>query len=710
MTRATPYLLALTLFGCGTAATGPSTAPQAAPEVPSAAQDAADALAAALTGKPAFRAVRVRTDDLGMTQVRFTHTQQGLPVFGSEAIVVTRPDGTVRAVRDQVRATQAVDPTPTVSLSAARTAALDGLDREIDATRSTLGILPQAGGDRLVWRIRVEGASVTQELVDDVDIDAHTGEVLARTSQIAHSYTHSVIPATGQSAQDGVVDIMINEVVNNDTDEIYGHFMFDFVEGINVYDASGLYVEDGWIYGAVWFAGDGPDTWDVDAVEGMFHTAGMRTMISDLYGWDGFNGDGTHSGWDWNGWDVTRVWVDIPHTVYSGAAFVPSSSGWYMRFSSGDGYARTSAARADIIGHEYGHGLVEGSVDLVYSDESGSLNEAFADVMGNLYEHQLRGDNPETNWLVGEEIVGPGWQANYGPAVRSLAAPYSILYRADHTSIQYLGDENNGGVHRNAGIPGHQFYLMVNGGTHARFTERGTIAEGLGWDDAAEIWFRAYTTYLTSSAQFEDARDAMVLAAEDLYGAGSMEVAVVEDAWHLVGVGDASSDLVITPLVTDLAVQANSDGTCTATLEIESPESVVVAPYAGAMADGAPALLDPNHTDPNGTDLGAYTWWGPTGSDYYHPSWETYTVEVAFSPEGDAIALAGGAIETTWLEVDCGCLHADISGDGVVDDLDITWMRIALSTGEGSYDPNGDGAMTIDDLRFMATYYGESCD
>ena len=96
MTRATPYLLALTLFGCGTAATGPSTAPQAAPEVPSAAQDAADALAATLAGEPAFRAVRVRTDDLGMTQVRFTHTQQGLPVFGSEAIVVTRPDGTVR--------------------------------------------------------------------------------------------------------------------------------------------------------------------------------------------------------------------------------------------------------------------------------------------------------------------------------------------------------------------------------------------------------------------------------------------------------------------------------------------------------------------------------------------------------------------------------------------------------------------------------------
>ena len=85
-------------------------------------------------------------------------------------------------------------------------------------------------------------------------------------------------------------------------------------------------------------------------------------------------------------------------------------------------------------------------------------------------------------------------------------------------------------------------------------------------------------------------------------------------------------------------------------------------------------------------------------------------MDIALPAQGDAIALAGGALETTWVEVDCSCWQADLSGDGIIDSTDITWMRDALSTGEDSFDPNGDGDMTIEDLRFMATYYGESCD
>jgi Zn-dependent metalloprotease len=59
---------------------------------------------------------------------------------------------------------------------------------------------------------------------------------------------------------------------------------------------------------------------------------------------------------------------------------------------------------------------------------------------------------------------------------------------------------------------------------------------GIGADKAARIWYRAITTYMTSSTNFAGARTATLNAASDLYGTASLEYTAVATAWTACGV------------------------------------------------------------------------------------------------------------------------------------------------------------------------------
>jgi hypothetical protein len=60
---------------------------------------------------------------------------------------------------------------------------------------------------------------------------------------------------------------------------------------------------------------------------------------------------------------------------------------------------------------------------------------------------------------------------------------------------------------------------------------------GIGADAAAQIWYSALTSYMTSGTTFAGARQATSNAAAALYGAGSFEQRSVDRAWCIVGVG-----------------------------------------------------------------------------------------------------------------------------------------------------------------------------
>jgi thermolysin len=176
---------------------------------------------------------------------------------------------------------------------------------------------------------------------------------------------------------------------------------------------------------------------------------------------------------------------------------------------------------------------------LTYSGESGALNESWSDVFGAMVERYANGgQETAATWWIGEAAYTP---ATAGDAMRYMDTPhragnygYTANDDPDHYSERYTGTGDSGGVHINSGIANHVFYLVAKGGNHAHIP--GPFVTGIGADAAARIWYKALTTYMTSSTNFAGARTATLNAATDLYGTGSLEYLAVANAWAACGV------------------------------------------------------------------------------------------------------------------------------------------------------------------------------
>ncbi|MHC2999301.1 M4 family metallopeptidase [Microbacterium sp. HJ5] len=209
-------------------------------------------------------------------------------------------------------------------------------------------------------------------------------------------------------------------------------------------------------------------------------------------------------------------------------------NGERMVFGDGDGEVFSGfTGSLTVIAHELAHGVIEDEGGLVYSGQSGALNESIADVFGSLAEqHHLGQTADQASWLIGEGIFT---DAVEGSALRSLEAP-GTAYDDDvlgkdpqpaHMRDFVVTRDDNGGVHINSGIPNHAFYLVA------------TALGGHAWERAGRIWFRALTSgTLSQTADFTAFADATLAAAAAEYGEESEEAAAVRAAWAGVGVID----------------------------------------------------------------------------------------------------------------------------------------------------------------------------
>jgi hypothetical protein len=117
----------------------------------------------------------------------------------------------------------------------------------------------------------------------------------------------------------------------------------------------------------------------------------------------------------------------------------------------------------------------------------------------------------------------------------------------DHYAERYTGTGDSGGVHINSGIGNKAFYLAVVGGTHHR---SGVTVTGIGPTDAARIWYRSLTVYMTSGTNFSGARTAMLNSATDLFGSSSSQYNTIATTWCAVGVGSCPTGPTPTPTAT----------------------------------------------------------------------------------------------------------------------------------------------------------------
>ncbi len=185
----------------------------------------------------------------------------------------------------------------------------------------------------------------------------------------------------------------------------------------------------------------------------------------------------------------------------------------------------------DIVAHEITHGLTTNTAGLIYSYESGALNESFSDIFGTSTEWFAKPN--QANWTIGEDA---------GSAFRNMANPNSVgdpdTYKGDNW---VFSSADNGGVHTNSSVQNFWFYLIVNGGSGTNDNGDAYTVSSIGQQKAAKIAFRNLTNYLTNSSNYLEARFYSIQSAIDLYGVCSPEVKSVTEAWYAVGVGSPFS-------------------------------------------------------------------------------------------------------------------------------------------------------------------------
>jgi bacillolysin len=184
------------------------------------------------------------------------------------------------------------------------------------------------------------------------------------------------------------------------------------------------------------------------------------------------------------------------------------------------------------------HGVVTYSSNLIYSKESGALNEALADIFGIQVKRIVEGGSGPSLWYIGDRIIAGG------KGIRDMSDPESREHYSYYPT-RYIGKDDNGGVHRNSGIANLAFYLFVNGGSHPRgFTSvvvKGLV-EVLGDEDeafktAGDIFFCSLWSCLTSRSNFADMRLCTTSACGMTGRLRDREImSSMADAWDAVGV------------------------------------------------------------------------------------------------------------------------------------------------------------------------------
>jgi Zn-dependent metalloprotease len=81
-----------------------------------------------------------------------------------------------------------------------------------------------------------------------------------------------------------------------------------------------------------------------------------------------------------------------------------------MTYGDGNGTTcKSLSGGLDVDGHELTHGVTDYTSNLIYEDESGALNEAFSDMMGNAIEFYAdeNGLDPTAvpDWFIGEDVI-----------------------------------------------------------------------------------------------------------------------------------------------------------------------------------------------------------------------------------------------------------------------------------------------------------------
>lgn len=214
-------------------------------------------------------------------------------------------------------------------------------------------------------------------------------------------------------------------------------------------------------------------------------------------------------------------------------------------FGDGDGFRwKPMAFALDIVAHELTHAIAAHTARFVYSEEAGALDESFADVFAIL----ISNGEKITNWQIGEGVYTPYHEGNAlrdlsDPPRFGQPDHIDNFIRLAPGEIPDIDRNQSGYIHQNSGIPNKAAYLTIEGGTHY-----GIRVKGISRTRAEKIYYLTLTAYLHSATlsrwTFREARYALLNACRQLYGEKGPEYAEIRNAWASVGIGKPEGDLI----------------------------------------------------------------------------------------------------------------------------------------------------------------------
>lgn len=464
----------------------------------------------------------VLKDRDGTVHTRYERTYDGLPVLGGDLVVTTDAGKTERVVKATQKAIKPATVTPKISAAKAETQAVSAAKaagaKAPDADRAPRKVIWAANGTPVLAYETVVGGLQEDGTPNELHVvtDAATGAKLFEYQAIHNGtgntqYSGTVTLGTAQSGSSYTL-----------TDTTRGnHKTYNLNRGTSGTGTLFSGPDDVWGNGSASNA-------ETAAADAHYGAALTWDYYKNVQGRSGIRGDG----------------VGAYSRVHYGNNYVNafwSDSCFCMTYGDGSGNANPLTS-IDVAAHEMTHGVTSNTAGLVYSGESGGLNEATSDIFGAAVEFYANNSEDVGDYLIGEEIDING----DGTPLRYMDKPSKDGASKD----SWYSGIGNIDVHYSSGPANHFFYLLsegsgtktINGVTYDSPTSDGLPVTGIGREKAAKIWFRALTTKFTSTTNYAGARTGTLAAAGELYGTDSAEYTAVQHAWAGINVGSRPGD------------------------------------------------------------------------------------------------------------------------------------------------------------------------
>ncbi|NBE81098.1 M4 family metallopeptidase [Micromonospora rubida] len=528
----------------------------------------------------AYQAVRTKVDADGASHTRYSRTYQGLRVYGGDFVIHAKANGEYAGASVGLAAPLTLAASPKVTSAKAKEAARKEFSGSLTAVGAPeLFVDASSGKGRLAWETVASGWKADKQTPSKLHVvtDAVTGKVIGSYDEI------ETVTGSGTGIYTGAVSV--DTTLSGST-----YSMIDPVRGngrtcdMNNGTSTCTTFTDA---DNVW--GTGANTNRQSAgVDAHFGAAMTFDYFKNVHGRNGIFGNGT----------------GVPSRVHYGNAYVNAFwDGAQMTYGDGSGNNRPLVS-LDVAGHEMSHGVTEAVAGLVYSGESGGLNESTSDIFGNMVEFYANAPSDPGDYQVGEKINING---NNTP----LRYMYNPTLDGSSDSCWSTSTKNKD-VHYSSGVGNHFFFNLAEGtGATAYGTSpvcgSAPAVTGIGRVKAEKIWFRALDVYFTSNTSYVNtttpantSRAYSLKAATDLYGNCSTEYKAVQAAWTAVNVAgndvpcsSTGNDFSVTLSPTSGSVAAGGSVSTTVATATTSGTAQTVTFSASGLPTGATASFSP---------------------------------------------------------------------------------------------------------------------